>query len=425
MKVLFAVHQFFPHHYTGTERVVLNLCRQLQRMGHDVIVLTYAIDSAEGLYPRGAFLVGKYSFKGIPVIAVRHREPPEDLDFIFRDEGMQALLESIIEDEQVDIIHVCHPMRVGSIIPAAISRSLPVVVTLTDFWLLCPKFIAVTRGGIPCDGPRGGQRCSVECYEPSWKYRLRERLQEIDRVKNQVSAFVSPTEFLKRIFEGNRYRSVYRIPFGLDYQDIRIQEKKYNDDSAVVFGYLSTPVRHKGAHVLIDAFLRADMPNTSLKVFGDDRADREYYENLKSASGGDPRVEFCGRYHHEELSSILGSLDVVVIPSLWWENSPLVLLTALACGVPAIVSDLGGLTESVQDGVNGYSFKAGDIDALATVIRTIASSPSGLQELRAGITYPARIEEEAVQYEKIYQNIWNPGEKHGSAGKKRQRSRVP
>ncbi len=76
MKVLFAVHQFFPHHYTGTERVVLNLCRQLQRMGHDVIVLTYAIDSAEGLYPRGAFLVGKYSFKGIPVIAVRHREPP-------------------------------------------------------------------------------------------------------------------------------------------------------------------------------------------------------------------------------------------------------------------------------------------------------------------------------------------------------------
>ena len=46
MKVLFAVHQFFPHHYTGTERVVLNLCRQLQRMGHDVIVLTYAIDSA-------------------------------------------------------------------------------------------------------------------------------------------------------------------------------------------------------------------------------------------------------------------------------------------------------------------------------------------------------------------------------------------
>lgn len=152
MKILFAVHQFFPHHYTGTERVVLNLCRQLQRMGHDVIVLTYAIDSAEGLYPRGAFLVGKYSFQGIPVIAVRHRELPEDLDFIFRDEGMQALLESIIEDERVDIIHVCHPMRVGSIIPAAISRSLPVVVTLTDFWLLCPKFIAVTRGGIPCDG---------------------------------------------------------------------------------------------------------------------------------------------------------------------------------------------------------------------------------------------------------------------------------
>ncbi|MDD1711071.1 MAG: glycosyltransferase family 4 protein [Methanoregulaceae archaeon] len=419
MKIMLAVHQFFPYHYTGTERVVLNLSRQLQRMGHDVIVLTYAIDSAEGLYPRGEFLAGKYSFQGIPVIAVRHREPPEDLDFIFRDEGMQALLESVIEDERVDIIHVCHPMRVGSIIPAAIARSIPVIVTLTDFWLLCPKFIAVTRGGIPCDGPRGGKRCAEECYEPSWKYRLRERLQEIERVKNQVSAFVSPTEFLKAIFEGNRYRSLYRIPFGLDYQDVRITEKKYNDESAVVFGYLSTPVRHKGAHILVDAFLRANMQNTSLKLFGDGRADREYYENLRSASNGDPRVEFCGRYRHEDLPSILGSLDVVVIPSLWWENSPLVLLTALACGVPAIVSDLGGLTEYVQNDLNGYAFKAGDVNALAAVIRKIASSPSTLQELRARLTYPARIEEEAVMYENLYQTIWKPGEAPGNVERRR------
>ncbi len=164
------------------------------------------------------------------------------------------------------------------------------------------------------------------------------------------------------------------------------------------------------------------MPNTNLKLFGDGSADREYYENVKSTSRGNPRVEFCGRYRHEDLPSILGSLDVVVIPSLWWENSPLVLLTALACGVPAVVSDLGGLTESVQDGVNGYSFKAGDIDALATVIRTIASSPSRLQELRAGITYPARIEEEAVLYEKLYQDIWRPGETPGKAGRRR---RIP
>ena len=73
MNILFTVHQFFPNHYTGTERLVLNLCKQMQRMGHRVKVLTYAVSENEGFSERCGVLIREYQYQGVPVIAVRHK----------------------------------------------------------------------------------------------------------------------------------------------------------------------------------------------------------------------------------------------------------------------------------------------------------------------------------------------------------------
>ena len=85
MKILIGVHQFFPSHYTGTERYVLNLAKHLQRFGHYVKVLTYAFreksDASEGHTP--SMLCREYTYEGVPVISLRHTKQPDDLSFVF------------------------------------------------------------------------------------------------------------------------------------------------------------------------------------------------------------------------------------------------------------------------------------------------------------------------------------------------------
>src|SRR6185436_12596375 len=90
-------------------------------------------------------------------------------------------------------------------------------------------------------------------------------------------------------------------------------------------------------------------------------------------------VTFFGRYEHSELPRLMAAVDWVVVPSIWWENSPLVIQEAFHHGRPVICSGIGGMAEKVTDGVNGLHFRRGDPASLAATIRRAATSP-GLWE---------------------------------------------
>jgi glycosyltransferase involved in cell wall biosynthesis len=97
------------------------------------------------------------------------------------------------------------------------------------------------------------------------------------------------------------------------------------------------------------------------------------------------RATLVGSYKHDRLSELMAGVDWVVVPSIWWENSPLVIQEAFAHGTPVICSDLGGMAEKVTDGVNGLHFRVGDSLSLANAIRRAVDSPALWNELRAGI----------------------------------------
>ncbi len=78
---------------------------------------------------------------------------------------------------------------------------------------------------------------------------------------------------------------------------------------------------------------------------------------------------FSGTFPKEEIGKVFSELDYFVIPSTWYENSPLVLLDALASHTPVIVSDVEGMTEFVEEGKNGYVFKRGNISDLLRVLK--------------------------------------------------------
>src|SRR5439155_13116428 len=106
---------------------------------------------------------------------------------------------------------------------------------------------------------------------------------------------------------------------------------------------------------------------------------RELLEQTREA------VTLVGRYDHDELPRLMADTDWVVVPSLWWENSPLVIQEAFHHGRPVLCSDIGGMAEKVKDGVNGLHFKAGDAGSLARTLAHAADSPDLWGRLRSGI----------------------------------------
>jgi len=88
-----------------------------------------------------------------------------------------------------------------------------------------------------------------------------------------------------------------------------------------------------------------------------------------------------GTFPHEEIGIVLRNLHLVVVPSVWYECAPLVLCSALAAGIPVLVSNLGGMTEIIQEGINGFSFAARDSNELAILIAKLLDAPDWFREM--------------------------------------------
>jgi glycosyltransferase involved in cell wall biosynthesis len=113
-------------------------------------------------------------------------------------------------------------------------------------------------------------------------------------------------------------------------------------------------------------------------------------------------VSFGGAYDPGDVSGLMADVDWVVVPSIWWENSPLVIQEAFAAGRPVICSDIGGMAEKVTDGVNGLHFRRANAQDLAAVLERAATTPGLWDELRAGIPSIYGMEEHLESLNALY-----------------------
>jgi glycosyltransferase involved in cell wall biosynthesis len=408
MKILYVVHQFFPKHYTGTERFVYNLCKQMQKMGHFVKVITYGLSETEGLNTVGNLLVKQYEFEGIPVLAVKHNSIPKTLEtHIYNDDLGQFAYELLIR-EKFDVIHVAHPMRIGSVAVAAMKLKIPTVLTLTDFWIICPRGIAITSEGSLCSDPQKGKKCRKSCFARHvwmWRQIGTFRFKQAKSYIENFDLVTSPTHFLADIFETVLPIKIEVVRHGILYSGIEANERIYEDGNAIVLGYIGTVLPHKGVHLMVKAFKYLNQSNIKLKIYGSYFHEHEYYNHLIEDSEDDGRIEFLDKYEDEDLGRIMRSIDCTLAPSVWWENSPLTVLTSFAYKVPVITINIGGAAELVKDGVNGLNFKIGDAEDLARKIELIAKNPTILNDLKKNIKRPPRVEDEAFNYETIYRGL--------------------
>jgi glycosyltransferase involved in cell wall biosynthesis len=107
----------------------------------------------------------------------------------------------------------------------------------------------------------------------------------------------------------------------------------------------------------------------------------------------------------ESIPRIMKDTSLLVVPSVYPDNYPLVTLIALAYRTPVIGSRIGGIPEIIQSGVNGFLFEPGNADELASLINDIAEEPEIIQRLSENIQSPRRLEEEALDYENLYTEL--------------------
>jgi glycosyltransferase involved in cell wall biosynthesis len=169
------------------------------------------------------------------------------------------------------------------------------------------------------------------------------------------------------------------------------------------FGYYSALVPHKGIEMLLQAF--GQVADKSIRLVVRGQGNSPYVEQLVRAAASDDRIRFGDAYDDRELAGALSDIDVLIVPSLWYENSPLLIHEATAVGIPTIAADIGGMAEFVKSGENGLLFRCGDAADLRRVLERFASDRGLVHRLRKRPFPVKSIEENAAELRARYSHL--------------------
>ncbi len=403
MNICCVVHNFFPSFYTGTERYILNVCKQLQKMGHRVRVLTYGLKDDAGLQPFKSVLRRDYIYEGVPVVSLRHRAVPEEIHYRIFYPDLELAIMEYFNETGFDLIQVAHPMRVGSSsLKVGKSLGIPTVLTLTDFWFLCPRGRMYEPDFTLCTQPEEGNRCISVCGAP---LSASKRYQEAKHVFfNLADALVAPSRLLIEIFHRLQWgRPITLIRHGYLYGSVFPRRRTKPTGDTVRFAYLGAVSHVKGVDYLIDCFRKVASDRISLEVWGGHIDEREWYDSLLRLAQGDSRIRFRGRYDIEALPRIFEQTDVTVVPSNTLESYGLVVIESMAHHTPVITSNVVGAGyEYIHHGENGYIFELDEPDTLIQILGSIAEDPGIVERWRRAVQAPPRIEEEVFLLETLY-----------------------
>ena len=409
MKIVYVVHQFYPENRGGTERFVLNLATSMQRSGHHADIVSYSLNK-ESSVPGGAgLLVRKYRYKALSVTATSHVRTPLEINTGLWDPAVLQFAIQFLQNRSYDLVHIAHPMRLFPFVNAAAQLGIPYLVTLTDFWMICPKINLRTSFDTLCTGPAGGRVCAQFCPELKQEF-LTARLESARKMLRGAAAVVGPSELVAGLVSQEFGDLVIHVlPHGLKLSDFKPVDTNYDQNSRIVFAYCGGLSPHKGVLTLVNAFRRLESEKAELRIYGAASSHEKAYErSLQNGAAGDQRIKFCGTYKEDEIATVFQGIDVLVIPSLCYETYSYTLHEALASNVPVIASAVGCLDREIQNGVTGFLFPIGDEAALLGKLCTVMENPPILMDLKkGGGLWVSSVEEEAYLYERLYHRVVN------------------
>jgi glycosyltransferase involved in cell wall biosynthesis len=453
LRVLMVARTFLPEHRAGMENHSFQLAQYLLSRGHQVGMLYRILDQDGEEYQ-----LREGDWEGLSIFQiVRNGSNPLLNPFPFYDRQVELAFERIMAAYQPDLVHIHHLSDLSASLPATARRhGLAVISTLHDFWPICFMSHLRMPDGTLCPGPDEGLRC-IECLWQQWRaayepVNIRARIRELGfwsslrraprflvdfaaarlavggdalastTLRTQMVSLtarnhymrkalmdcdllISPSQFLIDKFvewgiPASQFRQIRNsVPATL--QDLRSAAKE--PGIRTTFGFIGSLYPPKGVHVLVDAFLRLNAEGAALRIWGQppDTSALEYAAQLRSRATGIPNLVFEGGFPPDSLSDVLRQIDVLVLPSVWCENNPLVILEAFAAGIPVLAGDAGGMAELVDHDVNGLQFRMGDPQDLADKMRMMLAGDR-LARYRASIKPPWSHEEMGAVVEQLY-----------------------
>jgi len=228
-----------------------------------------------------------------------------------------------------------------------------------------------------------------------------------------VDLFISPSQFLRsRYVEwGIPEQRIVMLENGLPEAGVSKPRSLATGQRRSRFAYFGQITPFKGLEVLLQAFerlpesLRAE---ASLEIHGGGHQvfRPEFRDAIdKAIAAASPTVRYFGPYAPRDVSRLMAKVDWVVVPSIWWENSPLVIQEAYRHGLPVISSDIGGMAEKVPDGITGLNFRVGSAGDLAERLQYAVETEGLWERLRANIRPPLTEDEMAQQHLDAYNGI--------------------
>ena len=417
MRILIVLHQFYPEFSGGTERVTLNLARAAQRAGHHVHILACAVNSAQVGGTESAYLAGAREtvYQGVPVTLLPRALLPAAADFSLEFEA--SLVEPIadwLRHERFDVCHVMHTMRMSTAVLAVQRCGLPYILTLTDFFLACPRINLVDLDNHICSGPQLGRNCGKLCLTAPWsRETLLSRYKRAHELLSSASVRVAPSEYVAA-----RYREIFPdcnlrvIPHGIDLLAFLTGNatalEPSEDPKKITLGYVGGILPQKGLDTLLRAMALVKAPNLELKVIGGLHGAAAYHHEVLAFGRSDTRVKFLGHLDASKVFQAIKALDLLCLPSRVPETFSLALHEAAALGIPALVSNLGAPGEQVSRHGGGQVLAFDDANAWADAIRAVVEDPEKIKIWKSRLPLPMRVEEEGFYYDSLYRMLLLP-----------------
>ena len=434
-RIAHCVGFYFPDMVGGTEVYVQDLLSELAKREVD----GYVIAATNEVYRQ-------YDWLGVPVIrypsnwaSVREYAPTRPRA------GLSKFQELILENRP-DIFHL-HSWTSGAglnHLSQIAQLGIPCVVTMHVPSALCMRGTMLLHGRQACDGRIDEKRCA-QCWSelvgvpsalayamtrlPRMSFDVRATNKIVSRAVTLLSArsravvqahelhqmvdlsatIVAPSGWVHSGLLANGVApekltvSRQGVASGLVEEAARGTRKPPSNE--LVVGFVGRLEHYKGAHILLEAI--AQIPRElplRLRIAGSG-TEPEYLRKLIQAAGQDKRIEFLGSISRTEVTEFLRSIDVLAVPSNYMETGPLVVLEAHAFGVPVMGADLGGISERIRDGVDGWLLPFDDPAAWATAIQEIALDRARLAQIASNIEPCRTMGDVASEMTALYHEI--------------------
>ncbi len=353
------------------------LARALVERGHSVSVFCRDGDGARPDYD-----LVREEVEGVPVTRINYMfGDAVSLDWIYHNPRIDHEVESVVEQTKPDVVHIHHVTCLSTTLIDRIKlHGVPVVMTLHDFWTVCPRGQRI-RPDLDLCRELDRERCAP-CLQEMWPHfgitadvlrqvdgQMLERLRACDRL-------LTPSEFHRqRMLEIDLDpERVFAVPHGLDHELLPERSRWRFPPKKV--GFIGSVIPTKGVHVLVEAMNLINNPEVECHIWGEApsfHGDLGYVDRLKEAAADHLRFFFHGAYSQDRLPEILADLDVLVVPSLWWETFCLTIREAMLAGVPVVASDLGAMHEALTELDQDLLFEPGNAQDLVWKLHALAS----------------------------------------------------